>query len=86
MCLVQKIVSLILYGGNCGKQVNKYSTDNFPYVNAVQVYSRLQKLNVSMSYKTTNDIVTSIGEGHDNVVKLWRNHLASTLTHVQVSD
>ena len=81
-------MSLILYGGNDGKQVRNtvpyIVRDNFPYVNDVQVYSR--QLNVSMTYKNTNDLVTSIDEGYDKVVELWRDHLASNLTDVQVSD
>ena len=40
---------------------------------------RLQKLNVSMSYKTTNELVKAIGEGHDSVVKVWRDYFASNL-------
>ena len=50
------------------------------------MYTRLQKLNVSMSYQTIIRLVTEVGEGHDSVVKLWRDHFASGLSCTQVSE
>ena len=50
-----------------------------------QVYDRLQKLNISMSYVTTIRLVTAVGEGHDEVVKMWRDNPSSHLNNVQVS-
>ena len=38
-----------------------------------------------MSYVTTIRLVTAVGEGHDEVVKMWRDNLSSCLNNVQVS-
>lgn len=82
MCLVQKIISLILYSGHSGKQVNnRYLVNQFIYILQcyTQVFQRLQKVNVCLSHQATTTLVNTLGSNHDKSVLQWRDTLADTL-------
>jgi hypothetical protein len=59
MGLVQRAVSVMLYGNGTAKQV---------YVN-------LQPLNVCMSYQATLNILEKISDDHDVEVQFWGDDL-----------
>lgn len=84
MCLIQRIVSIILYAGNADKQVMymscKYNFLHFHF----QVFNRLQKLNICMSHQTTIKLVDMLGSDFDSKVHQWRDSLISALDNVTV--
>ena len=45
----------------------------------MQVFTRLQRLNLCVSHQATITFLTKIGESHDNEVVEWRNSLAIKL-------
>ncbi len=47
-----------------------------------QVYQRLQKVDVCMSYIVTCRLLESLGDGHDKLVLQWRDHLIESLKKV----
>ena len=55
-------------------QVKGTDVDTF-----LQVYERLQKVNLTMSHRVVVRLVTKLGVGHDAKVKEWQNFLASRL-------
>ena len=50
------------------------------YLNFLQVYERLQTLNLTMSISSTRRLVKTLGTGYDQKVKNWRDLLATTLS------
>ena len=50
------------------------------YLNFLQVYERLQTLNLTMSISSTRRLVKTLGTGYDQKVKDWRDLLATTLS------
>ena len=45
----------------------------------LQVYERLQKLNVSMSHRHVCRLITKVGEDHNEKVKKWQDVLTNDL-------
>ena len=83
MCLVQKVLSLILYAGHTGMQVWRLVVVKVKIIRVcqlyMQVYDRLQKLNCCMSHRATTRLLTKVGIGHDDEVKGWRDLLTEHL-------
>ena len=48
----------------------------------LQVYERLQKVNVTMSHQVTIRLLTKLGARHDEVVKRWQDALARLVADV----
>ena len=48
----------------------------------MQVYTRLHKLGICMSHKSTVRLLDKLGEGHDAEVHKWKEDL---LTHIQLN-
>lgn len=46
----------------------------------LQTYNRLQRLNLSMSYRSMLRIIDSLGTAHDAEVKCWKESLVQNLT------
>ena len=44
-----------------------------------QAYTRLQKLGVCMSHRSTLRMVDSLGKDHDEVVRKWQEELKETI-------
>lgn len=61
MNLIQRLLSVILYGGHASKQV----------------YTRLQKLLLCLSHKSTLSFIDKLGEGYDTAVHRWREDIKS---------
>ncbi|SMN01816.1 hypothetical protein SPONN_108 [uncultured Candidatus Thioglobus sp.] len=76
MNLIQKIISLILYAGRAGKQVRVSHCTcilNIEFVFS-KVYSRLHKLNVTISSSSITNLITTLGQNFDGLVKdIWKN-------------
>ena len=51
----------------------------------MQVYDRLQKLGISMSYKSTVRLLKDIGKDHDHNVVAWRDQLINETTYVSLN-
>jgi len=77
MNFLQSIISLILYAGHASKKVihvlrvlYNYQTVCFDMYLCVflQVYTRLQKLNLAMSHSSVIRLVEKIGTNHDAAV------------------
>lgn len=49
-------------------------------ISNLQTYTRLQKLNLSMSYRSMLRILDSLGTTHDAQVKCWKQSLVQNLT------
>ena len=47
--------------------------------NLLQVYQRLQKLNLCMSHQMTSSLITLVGSEHDKDVQQWRNTILTEL-------
>lgn len=83
MNFVQKIVSLILYCGHTSKKV-RCGCDVLAITNAqityiMQVYGRLQRLNVAVSHSSVIRLLDKVGKGFDSKVLEWRDSLISFL-------
>ena len=48
----------------------------------IQVFERLQKLNICMSYRTTIRLVNALGMDYDAVVCKWRDSLVPGLENL----
>lgn len=84
MCLMQKILTLILYGGHSGKQVAAllYIFNHqvlWMILCILQVYERLQKVNVTMSHKSSVRLLTKLGDRFDTKLTEWRDKTISLL-------
>lgn len=88
MNLLQSIISLILYAGHASEMVihvlqvlyNYQSVCFDIYLCAfLQVYTRLQKLNLAMSHSSVIRLVEKIGTNHDAAVKEWRDTLLASI-------
>ena len=87
MNLLQKIISLILYAGHASKKVitSNVTSALFWCVTFVlylfydQVYTRLHKLNLAMSYPSAIQLVDKVGSDHDAIVKEWRDTLLASI-------
>lgn len=87
MSLVQRIISLILYAGHSGKQVNLlYSYPGYRVIATLQVFQRLQRLNLCMSHQLTSKLITTIGRGFDAKVYQWKHALLSEVEATTDSD
>ncbi len=78
-CLVQRIVSLVLYAGHCSKQVSINIALLITQVQSdfvsMQVFTRLQRLGICLSHGTTLKTVDGMGQNHDQEVKKWAQEL-----------
>ena len=66
-CILQRIISLILYSGHSSKQVResvKMSSYSY-YVCLLQVFQRLQKIGVCISHSSTIRLVKHLGKNFD---------------------
>ena len=76
MNLIQKIISIILYAGRAGKQVSaKCCCNGFNSCICLiqQVYSRLHKLNITISSSSINNLINTLGQNFDAIVHEWTN-------------
>lgn len=64
-----KLMTICLYA-------MKVSVLNF----CIQVYNRLQKINICMSHQTVVRLIDQLGMDHDTDVKEWQSQLEQTLT------
>ena len=88
MNLVQKIISLLLYAAGTSKQVN----DVFHYCILIdkhylitpQVYQRLSRLNITVSYSTVIRLLDTVGKDYDAEVKIWRDNITPLLDSTNV--
>lgn len=77
--LIQKIVSLILHAGHCGKMVCPYSLVKLMYIWLhqcifliyLQVYTRLTQLGISMSHQRVVALHKACGKDFDASVRKW---------------
>ncbi len=73
MNIVQRLVSVLLYGGHASKQVYLraifFHVPLNYFVLNMQTYTRLQKLMLCMSHKATISFVDKLGENFDSEVK-----------------
>lgn len=79
MALVQRAVSIMLYGNGCSKQVRIPCMQQF-YVCVLdnvhmQLYNNLQPLNVCMSYQGTLNLVKKLCIDHDVKVQKWADEI-----------
>lgn len=83
MGLVQRAVSLMLYGNGTAKQVSSrkehFLTSNNNPSSVLQVFVNLQPLHVCMSFQQTLRILDKICEGHDTLVKEWADKLSQCI-------
>ena len=74
MGLVQRVLSVMLYGNGTAKMVNFYYVyELFSILN--QVYLNLRPLNLCLSYQQTMRIVQNISSDHDSKFIAWRKDL-----------
>ena len=88
--LVQRAVSIMLYGNGSSKQVRKLAVCKWLLlmlciIYSLQVYMNLQPLQVCMSYKHTLRVVEKISEHHDVEVQFWRDEMKSRIPKPAVS-
>lgn len=83
MCLIQKLVSLILYAGHCGKQVLAIALSIILHhglgIYCTQVYIRLQRLNLTLSHRAVVTLVSDLGADFDHKVRRWQEALTNSL-------
>ena len=58
----------------------KTSFDSLLWYSVLQIYTRLQKLMLCMSHKTTIRLVDQMGKNHDSDVCGWRDEILKTMT------
>jgi len=85
MNLLQSIIS---YAGHATKKVIHVLLVLYNYQRVcfdiylcafLQVYTRLQKLNLAMSHSSVIRLVENIGTNHDAAVKEWRDTLLASI-------
>ena len=78
----QKTLSLILYAGHASKEARTphhsclISLHNYTHI---QVFTRLHKLGLVTSHKSTIRLLDELGSGHDSLVHQWREKLLGTV-------
>ena len=80
-CVLQRIISLILYSGHSSKQVResvKMSSYSY-YVCLLQVFLLLQKIGVCISHSSTIRLVEHLGKNVDAHVKVWKENVVRAL-------
>ena len=85
MILVQRLISILLYGSHTPKQVSHYSQNvlhnnyninsplTFDTAHCIQVYRRLNQLLQCLSNKQTLSLVDKMGQNHDHILLQRRN-------------
>ena len=89
--VVQRINSLILYAGHSGIQVYMKSVyrvmwDLYVGKLTLQVFQRLQKLNICMSHQASVTLVNKLGSDYDAKVIEWRESLLEGIEEVMQSN
>lgn len=80
LCLVQRAISIMLYGNAAHKQVYIWiPVSCFNSFVSAKVYHCLQPLMVSLSYHGMRKLVEKISESHDAAVLEWSDTLERTL-------
>lgn len=78
LCLVQRAVSVMLYGNGAAKQVKTcifyYTIGDFIPL-YLQIFGNMQPLNVCLSYQGTLNTVERISEDHQVEVQMWADEL-----------
>ena len=69
--------------GNLFKYLNIVRKIIMSQIN-VQVFERLQKLNICMSHQVTVSLLNTVGLGYDTRVFQWRDSLLSNLENVAI--
>ncbi len=86
--LLQKIISLVLYSGHSSKQVSFLLTGNSAPIIIVfvlvQVYHRLQPLNITVSYSSLLRLLKKVGENHDALVNTWKVAIVESMKNLEV--
>lgn len=83
MSLVQRVISVMLYGNAAQKEVGVFDIkNNYFILPTFQVYKCLQPYMICMSSSVTTTIVDKIAEDYDAEVKVYRDQLISKLQEV----
>ena len=85
MSLLQRVISLILYCGHASKRVSVYVTIMLDWLATVidlQVYTRLQKLCLSLSHKAMSRCVEKLGRDFDAPTVKWRDDIMRKMSEV----
>lgn len=84
--LISKILSLILYAGHSSKEVGSVTiiVCTFLYIpigpiSILQTFNRLQRLNLTMSYRSLIRLLDKVGAKYDEKTKQWRDDLIASL-------
>ena len=86
MNLIQKINSRILYAGHSSKHVCKYYASllwcidlTAPAFIHLQVYQRLQRLNLTTSHSSLIRLLEKVGKGYNDLVLKWRDVIVANV-------
>ena len=81
MALVQRAVSVMMYGNSVPKQVLFYRYAPVVYICCVsfQVYANLQPLNICLTHQGTANIIKKISQDYDAEVREWAKKLESIM-------
>lgn len=74
MSLLQRVVSVLLYGHGTSQQV-KYNCSIYSFYIVVKVYRYLQPLMMCMSPSSTVEIITKLSNQFDAEVMNWASEL-----------
>ena len=79
MSLLQHVISLILYCGHASKQV---CYNNVATIIDLQVYTRLQKLCLSLSHKAMSRCVEKLGRDFNAPIVKWCDDIMRKMSEV----
>lgn len=78
----QRLVSTILYCGYCCKTVSYYKLIVINHTVCLQVYTRLQRLGLCLSYNATIETINKFGSDYDETVLEWKKEIYKRMNTV----